>query len=53
VAEREELRLRRKPFAILRFLTANPLRLVTQEEVVAAFGGKIGNEREPAPHAHE
>ncbi|HWZ88316.1 MAG TPA: AAA family ATPase, partial [Polyangiaceae bacterium] len=36
-----ELRLRRKPFAILRFLTANPLRLVTQEEVVAAVWGKI------------
>ena len=37
----EELRLRRKPFAILRFLTANPLRLVTQEEVVEAVWGKI------------
>ena len=37
----EELRLRRKPFAILRFLTANPLRLATQEEVVEAVWGKI------------
>jgi predicted ATPase len=37
----EELGLRRKPFAILRFLTANPLRLVAQEEVVAAVWGKI------------
>jgi predicted ATPase/DNA-binding winged helix-turn-helix (wHTH) protein len=37
----KELKLRRKPFAILRFLTANPLRLVTQEEVVAAVWGKI------------
>jgi predicted ATPase len=37
----EELKLRRKPFAILRFLTANPLRLVTQEEVVEAVWGKI------------
>src|SRR5882672_12930033 len=30
----EELKLRRKLFAILRFLTANPQRLATQEEVV-------------------
>ena len=37
----EELKLRRKPFAILRFLTENPLRLVTQEEVVEAVWGKI------------
>jgi DNA-binding winged helix-turn-helix (wHTH) protein/tetratricopeptide (TPR) repeat protein len=38
---REELKLRRKPFAILRYLTANPLRLVTQEELVEAIWGKI------------
>jgi len=37
----EELKLRRKPFAILRFLTENPLHLVTQEEVVEAVWGKI------------
>src|SRR5882724_10231606 len=37
----EELKLRRKPFAILRFLTANPLRLATQEEVVEAVWGNI------------
>jgi predicted ATPase len=37
----EELKLRRKPFAILRFLTENPLRLVTQEEVVEAVWGRI------------
>jgi predicted ATPase/DNA-binding winged helix-turn-helix (wHTH) protein len=37
----EELKLRRKPFAILRFLTASPLRLVTQEEVVEAVWGTI------------
>jgi DNA-binding winged helix-turn-helix (wHTH) protein len=37
----EELRLRRKPFAILRYLTANPLRLVTQEELVEAIWGKV------------
>src|SRR5882724_11159907 len=37
----EELKLRRKPFAILRFLTANPLRLATQEEVVEAVWGNV------------
>jgi DNA-binding winged helix-turn-helix (wHTH) protein/tetratricopeptide (TPR) repeat protein len=37
----EELKLRRKPFAILRFLTSTPLRLVTQEELVEAVWGKI------------
>jgi|SRR5579859_1201608 len=37
----QELTLRRKPFAILRYLTANPARLVTQEEVVEAVWGKI------------
>jgi DNA-binding winged helix-turn-helix (wHTH) protein/tetratricopeptide (TPR) repeat protein len=36
-----ELKLRRKPFAILRYLTANPQRLVTQEELVEAVWGKI------------
>jgi len=36
-----ELKLRRKPFAILRFLTENPLRLATQGEVVEAVWGKI------------
>src|SRR6266404_1957485 len=37
----QELKLRRKLFAILRFLTANPQRLATQEEVVEAVWGKI------------
>jgi DNA-binding winged helix-turn-helix (wHTH) protein/tetratricopeptide (TPR) repeat protein len=37
----DELKLRRKAFAILRFLTANPLRLATQEELVEAVWGKI------------
>src|ERR1700761_9323679 len=37
----DELKLRRKPFAILRFLTANPLRLATQEEVVEAVWGEM------------
>src|SRR5580704_5319453 len=37
----EELKLRRKPFAILRYMTGNPLRLVTQEELAEAIWGKI------------
>jgi DNA-binding winged helix-turn-helix (wHTH) protein len=37
----QELRLRPKPFAILRYLTRHPRRLVTQSEIVAAVWGKI------------
>jgi DNA-binding winged helix-turn-helix (wHTH) protein/tetratricopeptide (TPR) repeat protein len=37
----EEVKVRRKPFAILRYLTANPQRLVTQQELVEAVWGKI------------
>jgi DNA-binding winged helix-turn-helix (wHTH) protein len=37
----KEIKLRRKPFAILRYLTAHPRRLVTQEEIVEAVWGKI------------
>jgi DNA-binding winged helix-turn-helix (wHTH) protein/tetratricopeptide (TPR) repeat protein len=37
----QELKLRRKPFAILRYLTSHPLRLVTQEELVEAVWGKV------------
>jgi DNA-binding winged helix-turn-helix (wHTH) protein/tetratricopeptide (TPR) repeat protein len=36
-----ELKVRRKPFAILQYLTANPQRLVTQEELVESTWGKI------------
>ena len=36
-----EVRLRPKPFAILRFLAQNPRRLVTQEEIVDAVWGRI------------
>src|SRR5260221_11843241 len=36
-----EVALRRKPFAILEFLTANPRRLVTRDEVVGAVWGHI------------
>src|SRR5580700_8392572 len=39
--EGKEIKLRRKPFAILRHLTAHPQRLVTQEEIVEAVWGKI------------
>jgi DNA-binding winged helix-turn-helix (wHTH) protein/tetratricopeptide (TPR) repeat protein len=36
-----EVKLRRKPFAILRYLTAHPQRLVTQEELIDSVWGKI------------
>jgi DNA-binding winged helix-turn-helix (wHTH) protein/tetratricopeptide (TPR) repeat protein len=39
--EGKEIKLRRKPFAILRHLTAHPQRLVTQEELVEAVWGKV------------
>jgi DNA-binding winged helix-turn-helix (wHTH) protein len=37
----KELRLRRKPMAILRYLVQHPRRLVTQDEIVAAVWGKV------------
>src|SRR5258707_1782423 len=37
----DELRLRRKPFAILRHLVQNPQRLATHAEIVEAVWGKI------------
>src|SRR5690349_16169342 len=37
----QEVQLRRKPFAILRFLVQNPKRLVTHAEIVEAVWGKI------------
>jgi len=37
----QELHVRRKPFAILRYLVQNPNRLVSHEEIVAAVWGKI------------
>jgi DNA-binding winged helix-turn-helix (wHTH) protein len=37
----EELSLRRKPFAILRYLAEHPRRLVTHEELVEAVWGKV------------
>jgi DNA-binding winged helix-turn-helix (wHTH) protein len=39
--EGRELHLRPKPFAILRYLTEHPRRLVTQSEIVDAVWGKI------------
>src|SRR5258706_4004412 len=36
-----ELKLRRKPFAILKFLALNPKRLVTQDELIEAVWGKV------------
>ncbi len=50
----EELRLRRKPFAILRHLVQNPQRLVTHEEVVEAVWGKIAmSESLLRTHVHD
>lgn len=37
----ESLHLRRKPFAILRYLVQNPNRLVSHEEIVGAVWGKV------------
>ena len=39
----EELHLRRKPFAILRYLVEHPQRLVTQPEIVEAVWGNIAD----------
>src|SRR5215468_3547614 len=36
-----ELTLRRKPFAILRYLAEHPRRLVTQQELVDAVWGQV------------
>jgi hypothetical protein len=36
-----ELRLRRKPFALLRHFVQHPQRLVTHEEIVEAVWGKV------------
>src|SRR5215813_5496714 len=37
----EELSLRRKPFAILRYLAEHPRRLVSQQELVDAVWGQV------------
>jgi len=49
-----ELRLRRKPFAILRFLAQNPRRLVAYSEVVEAVWGRIAmSESLVRTHMHD
>jgi DNA-binding winged helix-turn-helix (wHTH) protein/tetratricopeptide (TPR) repeat protein len=49
-----ELRLRRKPFAILQHLVQNPQRLVTHEEIVEAVWGKIAmSESLLRTHVHD
>ncbi|MGE3762561.1 MAG: AAA family ATPase [Kofleriaceae bacterium] len=48
------LSLRRKPFAILRYLIANPSRLVTQDELVGhVWGGAVVSESAVRSHLHE
>src|SRR5260221_10671535 len=39
--DNNEVQLRRKPFAILRYLVQNPQRLLTHAEIVEAVWGKI------------
>src|SRR5712675_836678 len=36
-----ELKLRRKPFAILKYLATHPKRLVTQDDLIEAVWGKV------------
>ena len=50
----DELKLRRKPFAILRHLVERPSRLVTHEEVVDAVWGRVAmSESLLRTHVHE
>ena len=50
----EQLALRRKPFAILKFLVSQPGRLVTHEEVLAhVWGGTVVSESALRSHLHE
>src|SRR5262249_38653036 len=49
-----EIALRRKPFAILRYLAEHPQRLVTQRELVEAVWGKVAmSESLLRTHIHE
>jgi DNA-binding winged helix-turn-helix (wHTH) protein len=49
-----ELRLRRKPFAILRYLAQNPRRLITHSEITEAVWGKIAmSESLLRTHVHD
>lgn len=48
------LTLRRKPFAILRFLATNPRRLVTHEELLRhVWGGAVVSESAVRSHLHD
>jgi DNA-binding winged helix-turn-helix (wHTH) protein len=48
------LTLRRKPFAILRYLATNPRRLVTHEELLRhVWGGAVVSESAVRSHLHE
>jgi DNA-binding winged helix-turn-helix (wHTH) protein len=52
--ESREVRLRRKPFAILRFLAQKPRRLVTQAKIVDAVWGRIAmSESRLRTHMHD
>src|SRR5262249_44352983 len=52
--DNREITLRRKPFAILRYLAENPQRLVTQRELVEAVWGQIAmSESLLRTHIHE
>src|SRR5215216_5887210 len=48
------LAVRRKPFAILRYLVANPRRLVTHEELLReVWAGNVVSESSVRTHLHE
>src|ERR1700738_4295822 len=50
----KELRLRRKPFAILRHLVLHPHRVVTHDEVVEAVWGRVAmSESLLRTHVHD
>ncbi|MGE0398496.1 MAG: BREX system ATP-binding domain-containing protein [Kofleriaceae bacterium] len=52
--EQKLLSVRRKPFAILRFLAANPNRLVTQDELIEhVWGGSVVSDSAVRSHVHE
>src|SRR5262245_42779610 len=50
----KQLTLRRKPFAILRYLASNPHRLVTHEELLQhVWSGAVVSESAVRTHLHE
>ncbi|CAN5903051.1 hypothetical protein BH11MYX3_BH11MYX3_09940 [soil metagenome] len=51
---KEEVALRRKPFAILKYLVENPARLVTHEEILAhVWKGNVVSESSVRSHLHD